>query len=301
MGANKVAKVEMMNFLKKYSPVENSFIDDFFGQVDPSSPDDEHAVDLEFVARWLVVRKGNLLKTLRASYQLGVDYVISKPPPNTKGRGMSTRRIVMLTPDCFKTLCMQSKSPQADKVRAYFIAVEKTLFRYRAEIMEGLQRRIDQLENNQRPLDPTLKRTGLIYVVRAAETVTARKLGTRGRSGSVVERVKLGYTIDFGKRLRSHGSARADALEVLYVYKTDNMVAVEACAKGVLKGKQYRKYKEVYEADMDIITAAIEGCGRLVTKVQQPFSRRSRGGIAAGGGDESLLPRTFMAFVSTSA
>ena len=283
----------MMRFLKKYSPVENAFVDDFFGQVDPSSPEDEHTVNLEFISTWLAVRKGNLLKTLRASYKLGIDYIISTPPPNTRGRGMRTHRIVMLTPDCFKTLCMQSRSQQADNVRAYFIAVEKTLFRYRAEIVDGMQRRIEQLENNQRPLDPSLKRTGVVYVIRAAEHVTAQKLG---RNGKVNERIKLGYTGDLATRLRSHGSARADALEVLYVYKTDNMVAVEACAKGALKGKQYRKYKEVYEADVDAIKMVIEGCGQLVSKVQRPINSRHHKGGATGA-----LPRTFMAFITTES
>ena len=217
----------------------------------------------------------------------------------TGRRGLNTRRVVMLTSDCFKTLCMQSKSPQADRVRAYFIAVEKTLFRYRSEIVEGMQRRIQQLENNQRPLDASLKRTGVVYVIRAADDVTARRMsGVSGmlgtRSIKPVERVRLGYTSQFPKRLRSHSSARADALEVVFVYKTDDMVAVEACAKGVLRGKVYRKYKEVYEADMDAIKATIEGCGRLVSKVQRPIPRR---GSSTGGSSSEASPRTFMAFV----
>ena len=291
--SNARAKAEMMSFLKKYSPVENAFVDDFFGQVDPTAPDDEHTVDLEFVASWLGVRKGNLLKTLRASYAPGADFVVSKPVPS-KGRGRNTRRQVMLTPDCFKTLCMQSKSPQSDRVRAYFIAVEKTLFRYRSEIIEGMQRRIEQLERNQRPLDDYLKRTGVVYVIRAGEKVTAARLG---RLPDLPERVKLGYSGDFARRLQSHGSARADALEVLYVYKTDNMVAVEACAKGALKGKIYRKHKEVYEADLNVIKHVIESCGSLVSKVQQPVApkRRVNGGAA---GQTIALPRSFMAFLS---
>jgi hypothetical protein len=278
------ADEDMLNFLKKYSPVENAFVDDFFSQVDPASPDDSHTVDLDLISKWLAVRKGNLLKTLRASYQLGTNYVVSKPP-SSKGSGNNTRRVVMLTPDCFKTLCMQSKSRQSDRVRAYFIAVEKTLFRYRAEIVDGMRRRIEQLENNQRPIDPSLKRTGVIYVIRAAEGVSANKLS---RS---VDRVKLGYTGDLSARLRSHGSAKADALEVLYVYKTEDMVAVEACAKGVLKSRQYRKYKEVYEADLDVIKEAIEGCGVLVNKVQRPIPKSPK---AVGGGD---LKRSFVAFL----
>ena len=281
---------EMMNFLKKYSAVDNAFVDDFFGQVDPSSADDDHTVDLDFVASWLGVRKGNLFKTLKASYQTGIDYVVTKPQSVSQGRGSNTRRIVMMTPDCFKTLCMQSRSPQADKVRAYFIAVEKTLFRFRLEIVESMRQRIKQLENNQRPLDPTLKRVGLVYVIRAADHVTLQRLGRLRAAGYSVERIKMGYTSDFSKRKGSHGSARADALEVLFTYKTDDMVAVEACAKGVLKGSQYRKYKEVYEADMSVIEAAIKGCGRLVTKIQRPIPRKAT--ATKGGG----FPLSFMLF-----
>lgn len=257
----------MMAFLKKYSPVENAFIDDFFGHVDPSAADDAPTVNLEFAARWLDVRKFNLMHTLKLSYTKGIDYTVSKPPSGIKGRGMSTHRIVMMTPDCFKTICMRSTSSQADRVRAYFLSVEKTLFRYRAEIVDAMQRRIQQLESNQRPLDSTLKQTGVIYVIRAADGVS---------------RFKLGRSKDLMTRLRSHGSASADSLEVMFVYKTDDAVAVEACAMSVLKKHKYRKFKEVYEADIDTIKATIEGCGALVNKVQLPVKRNRRGNTSGG-------------------
>ena len=51
------------------------------------------------------------------------------------------------------------------------------------------------------------------------------------------------------------------------------------------------KYKEVYEANMDDIKATIEGCGKLISKVQRPISRKN---TLAGG---AKLDRTFMAFV----
>lgn len=270
------AQNETKQFLKVYSSVENSFIDDFFGQVDINSPDDGHTVDCDLVAKWLRVRKSTILKTLKASYTLNVDYVIRKRPYQP-GRGKNTYRQVLLTPDCFKTLCMQSKSHQSEKVRAYFIAVEKTLLRYRAEIMKAMHKRIEQLENNQRPLKNSLKNTGVVYVVTADDNITVSKLG---RTKDLVQRVKLGYTSNLGKRLQSHGSALADKLKLLYVYKTDNMIDVEACAKGVLRGTQYRKFKEVYEANMDLVKKTIQGCGSLVNKVQQPISQQKGGTLA---------------------
>jgi phage anti-repressor protein/predicted GIY-YIG superfamily endonuclease len=266
----------MIEFLKKYSAVDNAFIDDFFSHVDPSSADDMHTVNLELAAKWLKVLKGNLMQTLRSAYVEGQDYVVTKPAVRVPGRGRNNRRDVMLTTDAFKTLCMQSRSQQADRVRAYFIAVEKTLFRYRAEIMAAMQARIGRLESNQRPLAASVKRAGVIYVIRASEGTSL---------------YKLGRTTDLAARLRSHSSARADALEVMFVYKTDDVEAVEACAKGVLKGTQYRKYKEVYESDVDTIKKVIEGCGAMVTKVQARHRKASQTGGAA-----DTQARTFMVF-----
>jgi hypothetical protein len=61
----------------------------------------------------------------------------------------------------------------------------------------------------------------------------------------------------------------------------------------VLKQHKYRKYKEVYEADLDVIKATIEGCGTLVAKVQRPVRRKRRGETEGG----SSATNTFMVFI----
>ena len=286
---------DMMQFLKKYSPVDNTFIDDFFGlYADDGKTLDgsDFVIDLGVVSRWLGIPKYNLMKTLKASYMLGVDFTVSKPVEKLKGRGRNSLRIVMLTPDCFKTLCMQSRSPKADAVRAYFIAVEKTLMRYRSDIVDSMQRRIQVLESNRRPLDASLRKTGVIYVIRVADD-----------KDGMASRFKLGRTRDLASRLRSHASAKADALDVLFVYKTDHVVRVEACVKAVLKGTEYRKFKEIYEADIDTIKRAIDGCGDLCARVQQPTKKRTQkketnGG--ASGGESHHHHKTFMVVIRDS-
>lgn len=253
----------MLTFLKKWSPVDNSFVDDFFGQVEPDAPDDVPSINLDKAASWLRVKKYNIVQTLKASYVSGIHYTIQKPEEKLPGRGKNTRRRVLLTPDCFKMVCMQSRSPQAARVRDYFVAVEKTLFRYKAEIVDGMRSRIEELERNQRPRAALSASTpGVIYVLRSGTS-----------------RVKLGRTGDLAARLRTHGSAMADDIEVLYVYKTDNMREVEACVKAVLKKTQYRKYKEIYEADIGTLKNAIEGCGKLCSKVQRSMKAKVRGGM----------------------
>ena len=49
----------------------------------------------------------------------------------------------------------------------------------------------------------------------------------------------------------------------MYRYRTDDVVAVEGCLKSMLKKYEYKKYKEVYQANIDIIKDLINGCDTL--------------------------------------
>lgn len=269
---SQVTSDDVVTFLKKYSSADDAFVEDFFSFVDPLVPD-THSVDLDKASKWLRVPKFNLMKTLKSSYAPEVDFVVSKPAVSLKGRGRNTRRIVMLTPDAFKTLCMQSRSSQADRVRAYFLAVEKALVQYRAEVVEGLKARVDRLELNQKPLDIGLRKAGLIYVLPAG--------------GASL--YKIGRTRDLATRLRSHGSAHGDALHPLETYKTEDVEEVEACVKAVLKKDQYRKYKEVYQAELDVINTAIMSCAQAVKKVQATRSGKKATALGGGGSNTAFI------------
>lgn len=135
-------------FLKKYSAIPNSFIDDFHRVYDRTSQED-FIIDLDIVSKWLSVRKSTIKKTLVESYQKGTDYV-ENIVPNGKSAGRNTHK-VMLTADCFKFLCMRSRTAKSQLVRTYYVELEKLIEKYSADFTEKLQERIRQLENNQKP------------------------------------------------------------------------------------------------------------------------------------------------------
>ena len=60
--------ISLQDFLKKYSLISNAFIDDLFSLYGPSTQQSDHVVDLDAVAKWLEVRRHNLVLTLRESY-----------------------------------------------------------------------------------------------------------------------------------------------------------------------------------------------------------------------------------------
>jgi hypothetical protein len=104
-----------------------------------------------------------------------------------------------------------------------------------------MNNKIIQLENNQKPKINSTK--GLIYVFRALNTENATLY-------------KIGRTIN-SKRFNSHNSPLANDIEIILTYEADNIEQLESCIKNMMKKAQYRKYKEIYQVDLDIIKNVI--------------------------------------------
>lgn len=253
----------LVNFLKKFSSTPNTFIDDMFALYDPDTLQTDHVVNLDAVAKWLQVRKGSLMDTLQGSYKRDIDYVIKKMcNPHVAGKyGKNTYKHVLITPDCFKRLCMRSRGKMAEAVRSYFIDVESLVIRYRQQMMKGIEEEMLKLEKIhnvrklQRPSESEPK-SGYIYVLRASD-----------KFDSVY---KIGRTRDLTRRLREHNASRADFLDVVFTLKCADVKAVETCVRGWLNERQWKrgaKYKEVYKADIDMVKQIIHGCDAVGSRI----------------------------------
>jgi hypothetical protein len=266
-------------FLKRYTPVSDAFIDDFFSLYSLESRPGDFVVDLATTATWLRVKKGNLKRLLLNSFQEGLDFrvlCISRDEEIELSRGKGRLETILMTSDCFKMLCMQSRTPKAAEVRAYYVAVEAALFRYREDIIESLNRRIGTLERNQRPKSSKADRDGggLIYVIKASENLDSV--------------YKIGRTQDLAGRLRSHSSAAADDLDIVFIYRTRCVQEVESCLKSFLKKNQYRRRKEVFQLDLAMIKDVIASCDR--TCMLQTLYKRPRRSKQTGGYYAVLVP-----------
>ena len=103
---------------------------------------------------------------------------------------------------------------------------------------------------------------GYIYVLRASE-----------KHDSVF---KIGRTRDLARRLREHSAALADILEVVFVFKTDDVKAVETCVKGWLRERQWERSscKEVFKADLEMVKQVIQGCDAVGGRIKHTLSSR---------------------------
>jgi phage anti-repressor protein len=236
--------------VKKLTAIPESFVDELYDFYDENTLQTDFVIDLDYVVKWINTKKFKLLNTLKESYKKNIDYTLVKSQnPNKKDPRNNNYKRCFITPDCFKRLCMMSRAKNAEMVRTYFIEVESIFLRYKENLIEGLQNDIKRLENNQKPKARYKKGDGYIYVFKASPYND--------------DILRIGSTRNLRQRLANHTSSHADELEVLYIYKTEDVKGVETCVKGFIDENKYRKNKEVYEVDLNYVKKIIGKCAGI--------------------------------------
>jgi phage anti-repressor protein len=258
-------QLSLKDYLKKFSSISNKFIDDFFSLYDENTKDTDFIINIESISIWLKLRKDSIKKTLTESYRQNIDYKVSKKNANF-GR---PSELIMLTSDCFKRICMLTKSSKGEEVRSYYIQLEKHIDKYKDNIINDLRSRVNVLERNMKPIEIS-KEEGVIYVLNTHEDIGLNDI------------YKLGISENFKSRLATHHSSHADNVEVKHIYKTSDVKGVERCLRAVLREKQYRKKKEFYQIDLESLKKLIETCGNALLLVKKSKQVKSGGGNKEG-------------------
>lgn len=252
------------DFLKKFSALNNNFIDDFHNIYELGEINNDFIINLDIITKWLDVRKGTLKETLIRTYNKNIDYTVSKEKSGKISK--SNKEIIMLTPDCFKRLCLLSKTKKAEEVRTYFIELEKLLNNYKNYIIDGMKATINILENNQKPIPKNIK--GCVYVLKSPKDIDGI--------------YRFGKTDDFRKRLANYNSANSDKMEVIYIYETKNMQEIEDCVIAQIKKHRYKKRKDFYQIDVNVLKSLINDCNALTLSYKKKLKMQE------GGGDNNL-------------
>ena len=241
---------ETIKFIKSNSNIPHTFIDDFFPLYTHETTFNELNINFENLIKWLNIRKDSLKKTLTTSYIKNIDYKIKKVKSKTAGK---PREEITITADCCKRLCMLSKTEKAEEVRTYFIEIEKLMNKYKDYIIEALNKKVGVLDNNQKPI-PNNK-NGIIYILKTDK--------------DIVDLYKIGKTQKFKERIRTHNSSHIDNVDIVHIYETKYIDEVEKCLKNVLTTRQYRKRKEFYQIDLDVLKELINNCNNMSLKVRK--------------------------------
>jgi len=268
------------SFINKYSFVNSKFVKDFFNIIkeDYIERYNEFLIDSEILRKWLKINiRQQFNDTIKRSYKKNIDYKIKNIKRENGGSGGHNYEVITLTPEAAKKLCLSTKSKIGTQVQQYFLDIEVALYKYKNYIIEGMNQKIQQLENNQKPKINSNKK--IIYVFRALNTDLTL--------------YKIGKTINSKTRFSKHNSSLANDLEVLFQYETDNIDQVESCIKALMKKAQYRKYKEVYRVDLDIIKKTIKICDAEINEINKEIDKKNKkqkgGGLINKIDDNEIL------------
>lgn len=259
--------MDFKDFLKKYSFVNSKFIDDFYNIIkeDYIERYSEFLIDSEILRKWLLINdRQKFNDTIKRSYSKNIDYKITIEK-KTQGSGGHNLEVITLTPETSKKICLSTKSKVGPQVQQYFLDLELALYKYKNYIIEGMNKKIKQLENNQKPKVYSDKK--IIYVFRALN--------------SDVTLYKVGKTINSKTRFSKHNSPLGNDLEVIFQYETENITQVELCIKAKMKNVQYRKFKEIYQVNLDIIRQTIKDCDAEIKKTNKMIessNKKQKGG-----------------------
>lgn len=255
--------MKLREFLKKYSTLSNDFIDDFHTIYTlEEENEDDFIINIDTVAKWLSCAKGKLKETLVRTYNKNIDYKVSKEKSGKISK--SNKEIILLTPDCFKRLCLVSKTKKAEEVRTYFIELEKILDKYKKHIISAMKKQIDILENNQKEL-PNNKGS-LVYILKSPKDIDGI--------------YRFGKSDDFKKRLQNYNSSNSDKMEVVLIYETKCAKEVEDCVISQIKKYRYKKRKDFYQVNINIIKELIKSCDKMSLKYKKKIetSKKQEGG-----------------------
>ena len=197
-------------FLNKYSFVNARFVRDFYSIIkeDYIERYNEFLIDSEILRKWLKINNRRVFNdTIKRSYTKNTDYTLNQVKKST-GSGGQNFEVITLTPEATKKLCLSTKSKIGAQVQQYFLDLEYALYKYKNYIIEGMNKKIAQLENNQKPKINTGKK--IIYVFRALNTDLTL--------------YKIGKTINSKTRFKSYNSSAANDIEILFEFETNNSI-----------------------------------------------------------------------------
>jgi phage anti-repressor protein/uncharacterized Fe-S cluster protein YjdI len=251
--------MNLRDFLKKYSTLSNAFIDDFHNiYTFDAVNENEFIINIDIVAKWLECAKGKLKETLVRTYNKNIDYKVSKEKNGKISK--SNKEIILLTPDCFKRLCLVSKTKKSEEVRTYFIELEKILDKYKSYIINAMKKQIEVLENNQKELPNNT--ASMVYILKSPKDIEGI--------------YRFGKTDDFKKRLQNYNSANSDKMEIVLIYETKCATEVEDCVIAQIKKYRYRKRKDFYEVNIDIIKEIINTCDKMALKYKKKIEKSKK-------------------------
>ena len=261
---------KLENFLIENSDVNKKFIKDFFGfqKINEFINYKPFTISLDDIAFWLEIEKDKIKTTLTNNYMINIDYIINKTLHPLKEvqketRGGHNKKLILLTPDCFKMLCMRSRTAKAEKVRQYYVDLEKLIDSYKDTIINNQNKKISILENDMK--NEKYPKGGYCYVFEEKDELEEKYY-------------RIGQSCNMTKRMANHNSSNIHKKIVIHKIKTDNILHYESCLRGVMFDFRYKNNKDYYKISLEKLNNAVKNCKTITTRFKNTNKNNQTGG-----------------------
>ena len=221
--------MKFIKFLKKYSVIDDEFIDDYHTFFDEKADELFWTINLYDIAKWLDIKEEKLKELLTNNFIKEIDYIIDKKNTNN----------LVLSPKCCKLLCMMSESKKANLIRTYHIDLEKLIVKYKEEIVNDLDKQMNIKKNSNKELfenDPQEDDKGLIYILKVRDGI-----------------YKLKYISEKKNKTKKY------KLPIVFIFKIENYI--EAHIDEIKKNLNEYRYKNktrTYKIDLELLKGKIK-------------------------------------------
>jgi len=137
---------------------------------------------------------------------------------NEEKRGAHNKQYIIISPDCFKELCMHVGTEKAKEIKKYYINLEK-VFKFYLEYQNQYQQLQNQQIQNELEEEKkkNIKHTYKIIQEKMLEALEYIYIAA-SKSSSELNRFKIGRTKYIDTRVGGYNTGRADDDEFYYIY-----------------------------------------------------------------------------------
>jgi phage anti-repressor protein len=243
---NKVNKIGMKEFLKKYTGVSVKFINEYYKFYELCELT-KYGIDVELVIDYLGIKnRKRFYENIRKRYIEGVNYI--KKDLQEKKIADKKNTIYYLDLNTFEKICMMSHAEKANAVRDYFIKLREFINYYKSNFSNMIINKALEYPD------------GGIYLI-----LTNKKKNI----------FKLGKTEDFRKRLKSYATGRDTHPDIKFIMLVENREDVENCVKKLAQKYQVKKNQEIYKVDIDVIKKHIFDCASVYTNDLELYNNKN--------------------------
>lgn len=186
---------------------------------------------------------------------------------NEEKRGAHNKQYIIVSPDCFKELCMHVGTTKSKEIKKYYIELEKIFkfyLQYQAKYQELKNQKIkEELENKNNELEEekkkNIKQTYRLVQEKLLELNEYIYIAA-SKNSAELNRFKIGMTKYINIRINNYNTGRTDDDEFhyIYIFKCYDCEAMEKLIFNRLSNFQYvdnnnKKCNEMYQIHYDTL------------------------------------------------